>query len=193
MIRSAFGHEETRSVTDPVMSAIAHGIKCLGVLGAGQMGTGIALVSSLRAKVPVLLHDTSKDQVAKGLSLMDAVLSKDVAKGRIQSTEAKEARDLVRVVDSLEEMREADMVIEAVSENLDLKRTVFRGLAETLRPDTMLATNTSSISITKIAASVVPPNVSASSEAGKASAGRVVGKDVRRRVVGNGGITRFAI
>lgn len=157
------------------MSAIAHGIKCLGVLGAGQMGTGIALVSSLRAKVPVLLHDTSKDQVAKGLSLMDAVLSKDVAKGRIQSTEAKEARDLVRVVDSLEEMREADMVIEAVSENLDLKRTVFRGLAETLRPDTMLATNTSSISITKIAASVVSPNVSASSEAGKASAGRVVG------------------
>ncbi|KAH7915595.1 3-hydroxyacyl-CoA dehydrogenase [Hygrophoropsis aurantiaca] len=155
--------------------SIAHGIKTLGVLGAGQMGTGIALVSALRAKVPVLIHDRSQDQVSKGLSLVDKLLAKDVTKGRIQQSEAKEARDRLQVVDSIEAMRDVDMVIEAVSENLDLKRTLFRGFAEKLRPDAILATNTSSISITKIAAAVIPDGKTAASEEGQASSGRVVG------------------
>ncbi|KAI5992054.1 3-hydroxyacyl-CoA dehydrogenase [Pisolithus marmoratus] len=157
------------------MSNVAHGIKLLGVLGAGQMGTGIAFVSALRAKVPVLLHDKSKDQVARGLALMDKLLSKDVAKGRIQSNEAQEARDRVRVVDAVEDMHDVDMVVEAVSENLDLKKTVFRSFSEKLRPGAILATNTSSISITKIAASVIPEGVNPASAEGQAAAGRVVG------------------
>ena len=98
----------------PTMS-IAHGIRTLGVLGAGQMGTGIALVSALRAKVPVLLYDRSTEQVTKGLSLMDKLLAKDVAKGRLSSEEAKEARDKVSVVGSevgIKGMKEVDMVIE---------------------------------------------------------------------------------
>ena len=95
--------------------SIAHGIRTLGVLGAGQMGTGIALVSALRAKVPVLLCDRSTEQVTKGLSLMDKLLAKDVAKGRLSSEEAKEARDKVSVVGSevgIKGMKEVDMVIE---------------------------------------------------------------------------------
>ena len=95
--------------------SIAHGIRTLGVLGAGQMGTGIALVSALRAKVPVLLYDRSTEQVTKGLSLMDKLLAKDVAKGRLSSEEAKEARDKVSVVGSevgIKGMKEVDMVIE---------------------------------------------------------------------------------
>ncbi|KAG6330878.1 hypothetical protein ID866_8212 [Astraeus odoratus] len=139
------------------------------------MGTGIALVSALKAKVPVLLHDKSKDQVSKGLALVDKLLAKDVTKGRLQSAEAQEARERVRVADTLEDMRDVDMVVEAVSENLDLKRAVFRSFAETLKPDAILATNTSSISITKIAAAAIPDGVSAASEEGKAAAGRVVG------------------
>ncbi|KAH7910045.1 3-hydroxyacyl-CoA dehydrogenase [Hygrophoropsis aurantiaca] len=157
------------------MSVIAHGIKTLGVLGAGQMGTGIALVSALRAKVPVLIHDRSRDQVSKGLSLVDKLLAKDVTKGRIQQSEANEARERLRIVDGIEAMRDVDMVIEAVSENLDLKRTLFKSFAETLRPDAILATNTSSISITKIAAAVIPNGQTAASEEGRASSGRVVG------------------
>ncbi|KAF8161408.1 3-hydroxyacyl-CoA dehydrogenase [Crassisporium funariophilum] len=157
---------------------IAHGIRTLGVLGAGQMGTGIALVSALRAKVPVLLYDRSSEQVTKGLSLMDKLLAKDVAKGRITSEEAKEARDKVSVVGpeaGIKGMRDVDMIVEAVSESLPLKQSIFASFAAELRPDAILATNTSSISITKIAASALPSGVSAASEEGKKSAGRVVG------------------
>ena len=95
--------------------SVAHGIRTLGVLGAGQMGTGIALVSALRAKVPVLLYDRSNEQVTKGLSLMDKLLAKDVAKGRLSSEEAKEAKDKVSVLPpeaGVKGMREVDMVIE---------------------------------------------------------------------------------
>ncbi|EGO00798.1 hypothetical protein SERLA73DRAFT_178738 [Serpula lacrymans var. lacrymans S7.3] len=155
--------------------SVAHGIKLLGVLGAGQMGTGIAFVSALRAKVPVLIHDRSQEQITKGLALMDKLLAKDVSKGKLQAAEAQEARDRVRIVDSLDAMRDVDMIIEAVTENMDLKRTLFKSFAETLRPDAILATNTSSISITKIAAAVIPSGKTAASKEGKEAAGRVVG------------------
>jgi len=95
--------------------SVSHGIRQLGVLGAGQMGTGIALVSALRAKVPVLLHDRSSEQVTRGLSLVDKLLAKDVAKGRLSNEEAKEARDKITVVGSelgIKGMRDVDMVIE---------------------------------------------------------------------------------
>ncbi len=173
---------------------IAHGIRTLGVLGAGQMGTGIALVSALRAKVPVLLHDRSQDQVIKGLAFVDKLLEKDVSKGRISSEEAKEARDRITGVDGVHAMRDVDMVVEvstqipgglasvmlkyrlqAVSENLSLKQKIFQQFAAELSPEAILASNTSSISITKIAASTIPEGVSAASEAGKKTAGRVVG------------------
>lgn len=91
--------------------SIAHGIHTLGVVGAGQMGLGIAFVSAVRAKVPVLLHDRSAEQVSKGLALMDKLLAKDVAKGRIASDAAKDARDRVSVV-GIEGLRDVDMVVE---------------------------------------------------------------------------------
>lgn len=158
--------------------SIAHGIHRLGVLGAGQMGIGIALVSALRAKVPVLLHDRSSEQVTKGLSLVDKLLAKDVSKGRITSEEAKEARDRISVVGSeagIKGLRDVDMVVEAVSESLPLKQSIFASFAAELKPEAILATNTSSISITKIAASAIPQGSNAASEEGKKSASRVVG------------------
>jgi len=139
------------------------------------MGTGIALVSALRAKVPVLLHDRSQDQVAKGLALIDKLLAKDVDKGRLTDVEAKETRERISVTDSLEGLRNVDMVIEAVSESLPLKRQIFSSFSQILRPDAILASNTSSISITKIAAATLPEGENASGEMGKKSAGRVVG------------------
>jgi len=139
------------------------------------MGMGIALVSALRARVPVLLHDKSPEQVKKGLAFTHKLLEKDVGKGRLTSEEAKEARDRITVVDGLKGLRDVDMIVEAVSENLSLKQSIFSAFSQELRPDAILATNTSSISITKIAASAVPQGISPSSEQGKKSAGRVVG------------------
>jgi len=139
------------------------------------MGMGIALVSALRARVPVLLHDKSPEQVKKGLAFTNKLLEKDVGKGRLTSEEAKEARDRITVVDGLKGLRDVDMIVEAVSENLSLKQSIFSAFSQELRPDAILATNTSSISITKIAASAVPQGISPSSEQGKNSAGRVVG------------------
>jgi 3-hydroxybutyryl-CoA dehydrogenase len=97
------------------MAAIPHGIRTLAVLGAGQMGTGIALVSALRAKVPVLIHDRSSDQINKGLSLVDKLLAKDVSKGKLTSEQAKEAKDRIGVVgpeQGLKGFRDVDMVVE---------------------------------------------------------------------------------
>ncbi|EPQ55327.1 hypothetical protein GLOTRDRAFT_76695 [Gloeophyllum trabeum ATCC 11539] len=158
--------------------SIAHGIRTLGVLGSGQMGLGIAYVAALRAKVPVLLYDRSTEQIEKGLKFMDKLLAKDVSKGKIQDIEAKEARDRVTVVSqdqAYKGFRDVDMVVEAVSENLPLKQKIFSSLSAECRPDAILASNTSSISITKIAASTIPEGQSSASGSGKQSAARVVG------------------
>ena len=95
--------------------SITHGIRTLGVLGAGQMGTGIALVSALRAKVPVLLHDRSAEQMTKGLAFVDKLLEKDVSKGRITSDEAKDARSRIEPANGLADLRDVDMVVEVCS------------------------------------------------------------------------------
>lgn len=155
--------------------SIAHGIRQLGVIGAGQMGTGIAFVSAVRAKVPVLLHDASPTQLSHSLSFLSTLLSKDVSKGRLTQAEAAEAKDRIHVVDTLTALRDVDMVVEAVSEQVDLKKRLFRSLRETLNEDAILASNTSSISITKIAGAVVPEGVSATSEEARRAASRVVG------------------
>ncbi|KAF9519414.1 hypothetical protein BS47DRAFT_1312603 [Hydnum rufescens UP504] len=156
-------------------SGIAHGVKTLAVLGGGQMGLGIAYVASTRARLPVLIFDKSKEQIERSLALMDRLLSKDVAKGKLEGTEAKEARERITIVDRTKAFRDVDLCVEAVAESLPLKQTLFRSLAEELRPDAILASNTSSISITKIAAATIPQSVSSSSAEGLSSASRVVG------------------
>jgi 3-hydroxybutyryl-CoA dehydrogenase len=128
---------------------------------------------------------------------MDKLLAKDVDKGKIQDSEAKDARGRVQVVPpevGLKGLRDVDMVVEvcrwvvissadelfttlqAVSESLLLKQSIFSSFAAELRPDAILASNTSSISITKIAAAAIPEGRSAASEEGKSSASRVVGE-----------------
>lgn len=95
--------------------SITHGIRTLGVLGAGQMGTGIALVSALRAKVSVLLHDRSSEQITNGMGLIDRLLAKDVAKGRLTNEQAREASERVNVVSGeqgIKGLRDVDMVVE---------------------------------------------------------------------------------
>lgn len=88
----------------------------VSVQGAGQMGLGIAYVAAVKAKVPVLLYDRSDVQIKKGLSLMDKLLAKDVAKGKIKELEAKEAKERVTVIPNeqgIRGLRDVDMAIEA--------------------------------------------------------------------------------
>ncbi|CAK7272883.1 hypothetical protein SEPCBS57363_005372 [Sporothrix epigloea] len=150
-------------------------VKRIGVIGAGQMGLGIALVAAQKAGVPVTLVDASQASLDKGLSFADKLLAKDVGKSRISQAEADAARALLTPTTSLEELGGVDLVIEAVPEILDLKFDLFKRLASVAAPHTILATNTSSISITKIAAAAASASgQSAASDASMAIASRVV-------------------
>ncbi|KAL2887810.1 putative 3-hydroxybutyryl-CoA dehydrogenase [Ceratocystis lukuohia] len=140
-------------------------VKRLGVLGAGQMGLGIALVAATKAGLPVSLVDTSKNALDKGLAFAEKLLAKDVAKGRLSQEDADQARSRLSTSSDMGAFTEVDFVIEAVPEIPDLKFKIFSQLAKIAPSHAILATNTSSISITKIAAATTtdPTDLSASS------------------------------
>ena len=140
-------------------------IKKLGVVGAGQMGLGIALTASRMAGVPVTVVDTSQQSLDKGLAFADKLLSKDVQKEKISQADADSARERFKPSTKMEDLGEVDMVIEAVPEIVDLKKSIFSNLASICPKHAILATNTSSISITLIAAATTkdPTDLSASS------------------------------
>ncbi|KAF9103232.1 hypothetical protein BGX29_003650 [Mortierella sp. GBA35] len=133
-------------------SSALHGVKHVGVLGAGQMGLGIALVAANVSKLPVLLLDSNETQLNKGLKFMDSLLKKDIAKGRLTEAQAEETRSRVKTSQHMADFANVDFVIEAVSENPALKAKLFADLAQATPKHAILASNTSSISITKIAA-----------------------------------------
>ncbi|KAI9308455.1 3-hydroxyacyl-CoA dehydrogenase [Cunninghamella echinulata] len=131
---------------------ISH-IKKVGVIGSGQMGLGIAYVAANVTQLPVVLMDVSKEQNERGIAFMNKLLEKDVSKNKITSEHADKVRSLVSTTTSLQGLKDMDIVIEAASENVDIKRRIFAELATIVeKSDAILATNTSSISITKIAA-----------------------------------------
>ncbi|KAJ5929655.1 3-hydroxybutyryl-CoA dehydrogenase [Penicillium verhagenii] len=140
-------------------------VKSLGVIGAGQMGLGIALVAARKAGVPVTLVDTSQASLDKGLKFADKLLEKDVAKERITREDADAARGLIIPTLKMDDLSSVDFVIEAVPEIPDLKQSIFAKLAQIAPKHAILATNTSSISITKIAAATTtdPTDLQASS------------------------------
>lgn len=158
--------------------SVAHGVKTLGVVGAGQMGLGIAYVAALKAQIPsVMLCDASAGQLSKGVAFFETLLKKDVAKGKVSQSDADAARARLVTVEKLEDFAGskgiADMVIEAATENLAVKQKIFGTLASTLPLETILATNTSSISVSKIAASAVGAGVKPGSEEAWKSPARV--------------------
>ncbi|EME41705.1 hypothetical protein DOTSEDRAFT_73938 [Dothistroma septosporum NZE10] len=140
-------------------------VKKLAVVGAGQMGLGIALVAARAAGVPVTLVDTSQQSLDKGLAFADKLLSKDVSKQKLSREDADTIRGRLTPTTKMDDLADVDMVIEAVPEMVDLKTKIFAQLAQTTPAHAILATNTSSISITRIAASTTkdPTDLSASS------------------------------
>ncbi|WP_112662336.1 3-hydroxybutyryl-CoA dehydrogenase [Microvirga flavescens] len=131
-------------------------IKTVGVIGAGQMGSGIAHVCSL-AGIDVRLNDLSEERIKTGLATINGNMARQVSKGTI--TESQRQAALARILPALsyEDLGVCDLVVEAATENEEVKRKIFTALCPALPPETMVATNTSSISITRLASSTDRP------------------------------------
>ena len=132
-------------------------IKTIGVVGAGQMGNGIAQVAS-QAGFRVVMSDIADSFVQKGLSTISKNLDRMVEKGKIPSQAKNEIMGRVKGTIQIKEMAEADFVVEAATENESLKLNVFKELDQVCRKEIILSSNTSSISITKIASATQRPS-----------------------------------
>ena len=125
-------------------------IRTVGVIGAGQMGNGIAHVSAL-AGYEVVLTDVSEAALAKGLAAIEANMTRQVARQVITPDELKAALKRIRPSADISAHAACDLVIEAATEKRELKEQIFRAVSEVVPPHAFLATNTSSISITRLA------------------------------------------
>ena len=131
-------------------------IQTIGVVGAGQMGSGIAQVASASG-FSVIMSDIKEEFVQKGISAIDSSLSRMVKKGTLSQDDQKGILARIKKTTSLNEMSKADFVVEAATENEELKLKIFRELDAISREGVILSSNTSSISITKIAAATKRP------------------------------------
>ena len=131
-------------------------IKTVGVVGAGQMGNGIAQVAA-QCGLDVILHDVDEALVRKGLATLDKNLQRAVDKGKATAADKQQTLARIRTATRLDELAPSDLVVEAVVERLEVKSAVFRELDRVTRAGVILASNTSSISITRIAAATERP------------------------------------
>ena len=131
-------------------------IRKVGIVGTGQMGNGIAHVVAL-AGYDVVLNDLTKEKVDKALETIDKNLSRQVASGKITEEDKKQALSRISYAETLQGFADADLVIEAATEDETVKRKIFVALCPYLKPGAVVATNTSSISITRLAAATDRP------------------------------------
>jgi 3-hydroxybutyryl-CoA dehydrogenase len=135
---------------------MARTIKNIGVIGAGQMGNGIAHVCAL-AGYSVLINDVSADRIKEGLATINGNMTRQVARKAISEDQKKTALGLIKPAEKYDALASCDLVIETATEKEDVKRKIFSDLCASLKPDAILATNTSSISITRLASSTDRP------------------------------------
>ncbi len=131
-------------------------IEKIGIVGAGQMGNGIAHVCAL-AGYEVILNDIDEEQLDKALMLINRNMTRQVARGTISEQDKVAALNHITASKSIESFADVDLAIEAATENEQIKREIFDKLCPVLKPNAMLATNTSSISITRLATSTDRP------------------------------------
>ena len=141
-----------------ISQAEANVIESIGVVGAGTMGNGIAQISA-RAGLSVVMHDITDEFLARGLSTLDKSLQRDVDKGRLALDEKEQIISRIKPTTEVSDLRDVDFAVEAITEELGAKLDLFRRLDQTVRPDVILASNTSSISITKLAAGTSRPDL----------------------------------
>ncbi len=124
-------------------------IGTIGIVGAGQMGSGIAQVAA-QAGFDVLIHDISEAAITRGLAGLGAGLDRVVARGKLPRDEREKILSRIHSTPAFDDLRQADFLLEAATENEPLKIELFRRLHATCRPEVILASNTSSISITRL-------------------------------------------
>lgn len=131
-------------------------MRTIFIIGAGTMGRGIAQIAA-QAENDVYLSDMSLDLVKKNLEIVAAGLDKQIEKGKMTKDEAEGIMGRIHMVENLDKVENADFVIEAVLEDVALKQSIFKELDEKTKPDAILATNTTSCSITQIASATKTP------------------------------------
>ncbi len=133
------------------------GIKLIGVVGAGQMGNGIVQVAAMKGYDVVML-DISDSALEKGLATISKSCDRLIKKEKISERDKKDLLSRVRTATDMVELKDCDIVIEAATENIDLKLSIFKKLDQTIKREALLCSNTSSISITKIATATERPD-----------------------------------
>src|ERR1700709_952722 len=132
-------------------------IKKVGVIGSGQMGNGIAHVAAL-AGLDVVLNDVSADRLKSGMATINGNLSRQVAKKIITEDARKQALARIVSAETIDGLSDCDLVIESAVEKEEIKRKIFHDVCAVLKPEAIVASNTSSISITRLSASTAPPH-----------------------------------
>jgi len=135
---------------------MAHSIRKVGIIGAGQMGNGIAHVCSL-AGIPVVINDIAAPRLKEALATINGNMSRQVSRQRITEEQKQAGLKLISTVETYDGLSDCDLVIEAATEKEEVKRKIFSELCPSLKPETLVASNTSSISITRLAASTDRP------------------------------------
>ena len=148
--------ERPKARTGDRTDKMALTIAKIGVIGAGQMGNGIAHVAAL-AGMNVLLHDVSPDRINSGLATVNGNLARQVSRKLIAEADRQAALARIAPAETLEGLADCDLVIESASEKEEVKRKIFSDLCQSLKPDAIIGSNTSSISITRLAASTDRP------------------------------------
>jgi len=133
-------------------------IKKIGIIGAGTMGHGIALVAA-KAGYEVVLHDIKDEYVKKGLSSVEKFVDKSVEKGKMTPDDKKNIMGKIHGTTKLEDMNDADVIIEAILEEVKIKKEVFQKLDSICKKETIFASNTSTIPITDIASATKRPDL----------------------------------
>ena len=135
---------------------MALALKNVGVIGAGQMGSGIAHVCAL-AGFTVSLHDVAPDRIKAGIATINGNMARQVGKKLISEDDRKKALGRIEAADTVEGLANCDIVIETATEQEQVKRQIFSQVCAVLRPEAIVATNTSSLSITRLASSTDRP------------------------------------
>src|SRR5690349_9531773 len=130
-------------------------IKKVGVLGCGLMGSGIAQVAA-SAGFKTIVKEVSDDLIARGFGGIEKSLAKFAEKGTITSQQQQEIRGRLSGTTSFDELADCDIIVEAIIENLDEKRSTYRQLDKLCKPETIFASNTSSLSITEMMTATSP-------------------------------------